>query len=166
MLEYLAGYDIDHHSRAIVDCLPVMIEHDLPNFIPYLESRIKQTENAKKITKGMLKETNTNGICATSLWIGRHAVNELFQPAPIEQDVRLQYVDIPLVHSLSSEVGTEFVKTLSDSENMGLFETVAVKKLIEYQWNIVLKWTIIKLLLPYIVFLVTFTLYIHGHFSE
>lgn len=41
LLEYLSGYDIDHHSRAIVDALPVMIEHSLPNFVPYLESRIK-----------------------------------------------------------------------------------------------------------------------------
>jgi hypothetical protein len=84
ILEYLAGYDIDHHSRAIVDCLSVMVEHELPNFIPYLESRIKQTEIAKKITKGMLLDTNAHGICATSLWIGKDAIDKLFQPAPIE----------------------------------------------------------------------------------
>ena len=142
MLEYLSGYEIDHHSRAIVDCLPVMVEHGLPNFIPYLESRIKQTENTKKITKGMLKSTNTNGICATSLWIGQHAIDELFQPAPIEQDVRLQYVDVPQVHDPASEVGQEFMKSLADSEDMTLFETTAIKKLIEYQWPLVLKYTI------------------------
>lgn len=150
MLEYLAGYDIDHHSRAIAEVLPVMIDHSLPNFIPYLESRIRQTENAKKITKGMLKVTNTNSICATSLWIGQHAIDELFQPAPIEQDVRLQYVDIPEIHSLTSEIGVEFVNTLCESEDMGLFETAAIKKLIEFQWPVVLKYTILKLLIPYI----------------
>lgn len=40
MLEYLAAYDIDHHSRAIVETLPVMVAHGLPNFVPYLESRV------------------------------------------------------------------------------------------------------------------------------
>jgi len=41
VLEYIAGYDIDHHSRAIVETLPVMISKNLPNFIPYLNSRIR-----------------------------------------------------------------------------------------------------------------------------
>jgi hypothetical protein len=132
MLEYLAGYDIDHHSRAIYDTLPVMVSHSLPNYIPYLESRIKQTQNAKKITKGMLKETNTNNICSTSLWIGKHAVDQLFQPAPIEQDVRLQYIDIPEIHSLTSENAREYMNSLSESSDMRLFETTAIKKLIEF----------------------------------
>ena len=43
LLEYLAAYDIDHHSRAIKEVYPCMIEHGLPNFIQYLQSRVKQT---------------------------------------------------------------------------------------------------------------------------
>lgn len=39
-LEYLQKYPIDHHSRAIADEYHTMIEHKLPNFIPYLESRV------------------------------------------------------------------------------------------------------------------------------
>jgi hypothetical protein len=78
LLEYLSGYEIDHHSRAIVETLPTCISHALPNFIPYLESRIKQTDQIKEITKGMLKETNTSNMCATTLWIGRDAIDQLF----------------------------------------------------------------------------------------
>jgi hypothetical protein len=70
LLEYLSAYQIDHHSKAIYDCLPVMIEHDLPNLIPYLESRVLQTDTAKKITKGLLKGYTDCNICATSLWLG------------------------------------------------------------------------------------------------
>lgn len=109
-----------------------MVEHGLPNFIPYLESRVRQTELATKITKGMLKETNAHGICATSLWIGKEAIDLLFQPAPIEQDVRLQFVDIPEIHCFTSETGSEFFAQLASSEDMRLFETTAVKKLIEF----------------------------------
>ena len=47
MLEYLVYYGIDHHSRAIVEKLPLMIEKDLPNFVKYLESRITQTKGCK-----------------------------------------------------------------------------------------------------------------------
>ena len=31
MLDYLSGYGLDHHSRALVDELPLMVEHDLPS---------------------------------------------------------------------------------------------------------------------------------------
>ena len=78
ILEYLAGYDIDHHSRAIYTMMPVMIEHKLPNFVPYLESRIKQTERSKVFTKGMLNVTNTINTCATSLLFSDHAIHQLF----------------------------------------------------------------------------------------
>jgi hypothetical protein len=42
LLKYLSAseYGIDHHSRAIVDLLPKIIEHDLPHFVNYLDSRL------------------------------------------------------------------------------------------------------------------------------
>lgn len=43
-LEFLAGYPIDHHSRAISEEYHTMVEHNLPNFIPYLVSRAQQTD--------------------------------------------------------------------------------------------------------------------------
>ena len=57
ILEYLAAYDIDHHSRAIYEILPSILGQDttLPHFITYLQSRVKQTETARLFTKGMLK---------------------------------------------------------------------------------------------------------------
>jgi hypothetical protein len=39
-LEFLGGYSIDHHSRAINGELHTMVTHALPNFIPYLKSRV------------------------------------------------------------------------------------------------------------------------------
>jgi len=44
MLKFLSGYGIDHHSRAIVDLMPFLLEKELPSIIPYLASRLKQTE--------------------------------------------------------------------------------------------------------------------------
>jgi hypothetical protein len=40
ILKYLSGYDLDHHSRAINDLLPIFIESDLPEFPEYLDSRL------------------------------------------------------------------------------------------------------------------------------
>jgi hypothetical protein len=80
--------------------------------------------------------------------------------------VRLQYVDIPRIHDISDDVSKDFMGALADSEDMKLFETTAIKKLIEFQWPIVLKYTILRLLVPFILFLSTYTTYIHGYFSE
>ena len=43
MLDYLSGYDYDHHSRAMQTVLPVLVEHELPAVVPYLDSRLQQT---------------------------------------------------------------------------------------------------------------------------
>lgn len=44
MLQYLSGYDYDHHSRAMQTVLHVLVEHELPTFNSYLESRMQQTD--------------------------------------------------------------------------------------------------------------------------
>ena len=67
-LEFLAGYPIDHHSRAINGELHTMIIHDLPNFIPYLQSRVYQTEQISSISKGEIKKENINSVCVSALW--------------------------------------------------------------------------------------------------
>jgi hypothetical protein len=44
MLKYLSGYGIDHHSRAIEDLLPSLIEKELPELKNYLASRVIDTK--------------------------------------------------------------------------------------------------------------------------
>lgn len=74
-LNYLSGYGIDHHTRAIIDIIPSVIEKQLPSLLPYLDSRLQQTERLKKITKGSLKE-KSNGITEMSLWFGQDEFNK------------------------------------------------------------------------------------------
>lgn len=40
-LTYLQAYGIDHHSRAIADILPEIIESDVPSLVSYLDSRLQ-----------------------------------------------------------------------------------------------------------------------------
>lgn len=67
MLNFLAGYGLDHHSRAIIELLPFIIEKQLPSLLPYLDSRLVQTKKLAKITKGCLKP-NSSGITESKLW--------------------------------------------------------------------------------------------------
>jgi hypothetical protein len=54
MLRYLAGYDLDHHSRAIKNLIPMFIEKELPEFLPYLDTRMRQNQQVADIQKGQL----------------------------------------------------------------------------------------------------------------
>jgi hypothetical protein len=55
MMTYLAGYGIDHHSRAIVDLIPFCLEKQMPSLMNYLDTRMYQTERLTKVNKGCLK---------------------------------------------------------------------------------------------------------------
>ena len=69
MLQYLAGYDYDHHSRAMQTVLHVLVEHELPSFNPYLESRLLQTAVLAKVKKGCIRKTKSTGISVAPFWI-------------------------------------------------------------------------------------------------
>lgn len=68
-LTFLAGYGLDHHSRAVVEVIPFCIEKQLPSLLPYIDSRMQQTEKLQKINKGCLKDANRT-IVEMSLWFG------------------------------------------------------------------------------------------------
>ena len=40
MLSYLCGYGIDHHSKALAELLPFIIENSLPAILDYIDSRL------------------------------------------------------------------------------------------------------------------------------
>jgi hypothetical protein len=40
-IKYLSAYGIDHHSRALYDLIPFMIEKGLPSLDKYLDSRLQ-----------------------------------------------------------------------------------------------------------------------------
>jgi hypothetical protein len=48
---------------------------------------------------------------------------------------------------------------------MRLFETTAVKKLIEFEWPLVLKYTLYKLFFPFVAYLILYMLYMHWIFN-
>jgi hypothetical protein len=56
MVQYLAGYGIDHHSRTIIDLMPYIISKQLPAFCDYLDSRLQQTIQLREKLKGNVVE--------------------------------------------------------------------------------------------------------------
>lgn len=60
------------------------VEHELPAFVPYLESRLQQTSSISKIKKGCIKQTNSTGIAVAPFWLTPADQAKMLQPAPIE----------------------------------------------------------------------------------
>lgn len=40
MVSYLTAYGLDHHSRAISDIIPFLVEKQIPALLSYLDSRL------------------------------------------------------------------------------------------------------------------------------
>lgn len=66
---------------------------------------------------------------------------------------------------MSSKVSKKFIQALADSDNMKLFQTIAVKKLIDFLWPVILRFTVLMLFIPYILMLSLYIWYSHFEFE-
>ena len=70
MLQYLAAYGIDHHSRAIQHLMKVFVDKSFTNLNMYLESRLLQTDHIARIKKSSVRrDRDPIGTCISSLCI-------------------------------------------------------------------------------------------------
>ncbi len=98
MLKYLAGYEIDHHSRVIVDLIPLFLEKQLPSLMPYLKSRMLKTDQSRQITKYSINE-NFSGIIEEELWFNKSLLDaQIMQKEGIDKRVSCEVIDIPFLY--------------------------------------------------------------------
>lgn len=81
-----------------------MLKHDLPHLGFYLESRLCETTQSKRHKRGKIREKPAYGIVASNFWFGQKTLDELFEEAPIEQEIILNFIDIPKIHSYKEEI--------------------------------------------------------------
>lgn len=122
MLNYLAGYSIDHHSRAIIDIIPFCIEKQLPSLLPYIDSRLQQTEAVRKITKGCLKD-GSNGITELNLLFGQKEYESKLMKSRakgddslIDRPIRAEFIDLPGIYHYKAELFEDFYGALADTD--------------------------------------------------
>lgn len=125
-------------------CLPV-----------YLKSRIIQTKYVEDIEKGIIQPLVAAGISTASYWLSTQERESLIASGEVEQEIRVEYIDIATLHSYTHENTDKFFEALSDCTNYELFEQAAIKKIIEFKWPLLKEFTIKTLLLPYMAFMCT-----------
>lgn len=140
--------------------LPILIEHELPSFVGYLDSRLQQTEAIKKIKKGCIRKTKSTGISVAPFWVTPADQAQLLQPAPIESEIRLEFVDIPSIHTYE-DLAVEFFEALAQTSDMSVFDCKAIRRIIEFKWPLTREYTIKKLFIPFVAFLSFYLVYMN-----
>lgn len=110
VLSSLQLYDIDHHSRAIKNVYPLLVQQQLPALLDYLDSRLKQTDQLKAIDKGSLKE-DVNDIIVSRLQFERGEIDrQIFdEEEACVVNVKMEFLDIPgFYHYNDAEFDTFF----------------------------------------------------------
>lgn len=155
MLQFLSGYHIDHHSRAMVDLIPFVIGKQMPALLPYLESRILSTQQSQGITKLVLKE-KSNGITEIPLWFDWATFKKKLlkddSQEDIERPIRVEFLDIPKLFNFNDSLFLEFFVNLAATKQYEIFEKKSVKTVIDFNYHMVKNNMVKKLFRPFILF--------------
>ena len=94
------------------------------------------------------------------LWPDRLTVEEkLFTKSVLDTEIKLEFLDIPTVHSYTGKNGAAFFKALADCKNMDIFNCRSVQALIDYKWPLVKEYTIKILFIPFLIYISLWIIY-------
>ena len=131
MLQKLCNDPLDSHSRAINELLPTMIDAELPSLGNYLDSRWQQTDVLKTFYRAAidLAEDQNYAITTAELWPDAKQIEQeiyLKEPDVIEQDIKLEFLDVFSLHCYTEKMSTDFFLALSNTEMSSLFSYKSV----------------------------------------
>ncbi|CDW75557.1 wd-40 repeat protein [Stylonychia lemnae] len=163
-LQKLSNTPLDSHSRAIVDILHKFVENGIPSLGSYLDNRMIQTQQL--INRGqrrgaiLYKDDLEYAVSSCELWPDIDNVDKLlFSNDPRESEVKLEFLDMPKIHSYNEVSGDEFFKALADSNDIELFSYRSIQSVIDYKWPLAREYTIKVLFIPFIFYQLTFLIY-------
>lgn len=173
-ISYLSKAPLDHHSRDIIEIMPSLISNKIPSLLEYFDARIIQTEQLKQLNRGTIVSYSSSadwGMMSSSIWESPDYIKEkLFvkhdeKNKAFDTEVELKFLDLPYLHQLSLENCIQFfealkdLKEVKDNDGFDIFELRSIRILIEYHWPLARKYTIQKLLYPFILYLFSFWIY-------
>lgn len=68
---------------------------------------------------------------------------------------------MPKIHTMTESIAQEFMESLADTEDLEIFDSKVVRRLIEYKWPLVREHTIKKLFVPFALFLAFYVVYMN-----
>jgi len=84
----------------------------------------------------------------------------------LDKRIKGEYIDIPDVYHYKDETFQELFESLSGTDNYEFFKIKAVQKMIEFNYPLVIKFTIRRLFIPFVLFLMTYVCYYNVFFDS
>jgi len=171
LVRALSLTDFDHHSRFIIKIYPDLIQSVPQTMSVYLDSRLKIPPWIQDYTRGRIDADNECGFVMTAdqLWsenLDQSLQRKLYQPHLLEAPLTMKVLDIPHMHKYQNDIADDFFESLAETECIEIFSNISVQALIEIKWPLVKEAIKKYLLLPYVVFLLTFLYYTVGVFEK
>jgi hypothetical protein len=125
-----------------------------------LDSRMAQTDQLVEIKKGCLNEDST-GIMSSFLWFDKEDLygKILVNNKDAEIKINCEIVDIPSIYHYKHKNFPDLFNQLADTDDYNLFQSRPIQNMIDFNYPLVQKFTIKKLLMPFIAYLVLFVTY-------
>jgi hypothetical protein len=79
--------------------------------------------------------------------------------------VKLEYIDIPKMHTFTNEEANLFMEQLAETDDMELFNRKVVRKIIEFKWPLAREYTIKKQLIPFLLFQITYLIWVNEFYN-
>jgi len=84
--------------------------------------------------------------------------DQVFDPKDFKKPIEISYFDLPELLTMS-KLGHEFWEAMSETDDLNLFDKQVVKIMINYKWKTVLPQIIKFQMIPYMIFLLFFSIY-------
>ncbi len=84
----------------------------------------------------------------------------------VEKPIIVELVDLPSLFHLDNPLSDKFFDQLAETDQYEIFEKKVIKKMIEFNYDLVKRWTIIKLFVPFVVFQSILFVYLNVIFGD
>jgi len=101
------------------------------------------------------------------IWMDTKDIEKsLFKESPVEADIRLEFLDLPKLHCYGNKTTTAFFDSLANTDNIELFSNRGIQTIIDYKWKLAKEYTIKRLFVPFLGFMITYFYYSNFIFNK
>ena len=160
----IKDYSFLHSGPYLVDAITKAVRCDVPGIADYLDSRMREySGNDITIMQNSIHPKSTNSIGdqeygSFPLYIvgnAQYFCKQMYSKKGPKKQMKLEIFDIPEIYGSTNE-GKEFLLALASNNNIDVFESETVQKLINHHWNATKYYVYFGLFAPLIIQLMFF----------
>ena len=167
--QLLPGMPLDHHGRAIADCIPMCIDRGVQGLGEYMDSRFISTKQLQKVSrldkKAIKKSYETQDeqyyVTRCDLWPDERLLTKrIYDDNKQSAEIEVKILDLPKLHDANDPVAQDFAEALAGLEETNILRFMSVRSIINFRWPLIKRYVLLKQLLPYSAFFLCYLAYV------